>query len=105
MGGRAELSMGTNPSSRLMVWIRGVGLVLSGVVVLGFALLEFLAVRDFVDHAHRADGVVVALTAGPAHSEVQFLDPETGKQESFLGNGWGASHRVGGLGKGVVAAP
>jgi hypothetical protein len=70
-------------------------MVLTGIVVLGFGVLEFLSIRDFAVHAQHAEGVVVALTAGPAHSEVQFFDPETGKQETFLGNGWGASHRVG----------
>jgi hypothetical protein len=87
--------MCTNPTNRLVVWLRGVGLVLAGVVVLGLAVLEFLSIRDFVDHAHHADGVVIALTAGPAHSEVQFVDPTTGGTETFPGNGFGASHRVG----------
>jgi len=66
-----------------------------GMVVLGLSLLELRSIQDFVAHAHRTEGRVVGLTAGPAHSEVRFVDHETGEAVTFPGNGLGASHRVG----------
>ena len=87
--------MTTNAPNRVVILLRGVGLVFSGALVLALSLLELRSIQNFVDHARRADGTVVSLTAGPAHSEVRFVLPDTGEFVTFPGNGLGASHRVG----------
>lgn len=87
--------MSTDSSTRLVATIRGAALAVLGAIVLGFAVIELMSIYAFVENARRTEGLVVALTAGPAHSQVQFVDPHTGEQNTFPGNGLGASHRVG----------
>ena len=89
------VAMRTDSSTRLVATIRGAALAVLGAIVLGFAVIELMSIYAFVENARRTEERVVALTAGPAHSQVQFIDPHTGQQNTFPGNGLGASHRVG----------
>jgi hypothetical protein len=83
------------PQTRIVTLLRGIGLVLIGAIVLGLSLLELRSIQDFVAQARSVEGTVVGLTAGPAHSEIRFVDPISGEPVTVPGNGLGASHHVG----------
>jgi len=80
--------------NRIATWLRGLTLLLGGAITLGFAVIDLRSTRELVEHAHHANGTVVALNAGTSHPEVRFKEAESGEQVSFPANGW-VSHRVG----------
>jgi hypothetical protein len=87
--------MDTSLPDPTLVTLRGVALLLSGLLVATLAALELMSTRDFVAQAQRADGIVTRLNAGEAHPQVQFSIPGSSVPHSFPAGGLGVSHRVG----------
>jgi len=73
--------------------LRGAGFMLAGTALLAFVWLGAQAKTEFAHDARRAEGIVVALQAGPAHPKIEFADTN-GNKVAFFAGGW-ISHRVG----------
>jgi hypothetical protein len=79
-----------NPASTDTPWLnrlKGACFSLVGLAFLGIGAMTYADTRDFVRHARRTEGTVVALNAGPAHPEIEYTD-ETGEKLTTPASGW-----------------
>jgi hypothetical protein len=79
-----------NPASAetpLLNRLKGAVFALLGLVFVGIGVNDCVDTRDFVRHARKAEGIVIALNAGPAHPQVEYAD-ETGTKFTMPGRGW-----------------